>query len=133
MVYVAVKGKDSLVSDNYYKDGMEINQTIEQDQLAQKLNLQPRVSISDDGLVSLFFSSKELPKQPFVTLHILHPTLSERDISVKLLPTQTGFIGNIPAGTSGRRYLDLYAFDSSWRIREEVVLPLDNYLLKPKR
>ena len=129
MVYVAVVGKDSLVSDNYYKDGMEINQTIEQDELARTLSLAPVLSISKDGVASVQFSSNKLPAQPFVTLKILHPTVADNDVSVKLLPTERGYMGDIPQNLSGRRYIDLYAFDQSWRIREEVYLPVDSHTL----
>lgn len=125
MVYVAVKGKDSMVSDNYYKDGMEINQTIEQDQLARTLGLNPLISI-DQGLAQIVFQSDKLPSQPFVELNILHPTLAERDVSVKLLPTENGYMADVPKDLEGRRYIDLYAFDRSWRIREELILPLNS-------
>lgn len=131
MVFVAVKGKDSLVSDNYYKDGMEINQTIEQDIRARELGLRPLVTVTEDGMALLKFESDALSQQPFVTMNIIHPTLSERDISVKLLPTEKAYIGDIPNGLSGRHYLDVYAYDRSWRIREEVQLPLAEYTLSP--
>lgn len=129
MVYVAVTGKDSLVNDNYYKDGMEINQTISQDQLADTWQLRPRISISRTGQAEVHFSSPQLPPQAYVTLKIVHPTVGSEDVEVKLLPTANGFIGEIPAGLQGRRYIDIYGFDKAWRIREEVTLPLDAYTL----
>ena len=129
MVYVAVMGRDTLVNDNYYKDGMEINQTINQDLLADELALRPRVSITSQGQASVHFSSSKLPKQAFVTLKIVHPTVGSEDILVKLLPTADGFMGDVPSSLEGRRYIDLYAFDESWRIREEVVLPLKQHVM----
>lgn len=131
MVFVAVKGKDSLVSDNYYKDGMEINQTIEQDIRARELGLRPSITLTEDGLALLRFQPDKLAPQPFVLLKIIHPTLSEKDISVKLLPTEQAYIGDIPAKLSGRHYLDIYAYDRSWRIRQEVHLPLKEHILSP--
>lgn len=129
MVTVAVKGKDSLVKDNYYKEGMEINQTIEQDQLADSLGLRPQLSIADDGHVFLRFASEKLAPQPFLTLHILHPTVADEDVEVRLLPSSEGFVGEIPAGLNGRRYIDLYAYDDAWRIREELFLPVESLTL----
>jgi len=130
MVTVAVVGKDSLVSDNYYKDGMGINQTIEQDLLADQLNLSPIISTDGVNIVLNLqgeVGSETALKQPFLTLKLLHPTVSTKDIEVKLLPTPDGiFLGELPRTVEGRRYLDLYAFDQSWRIREEVILPLGN-------
>ncbi len=129
MVTVAVKGRDTLVSDNYYKYGLEINQTIEQDLLAERLELRPKLTINADGTARLKFSENKLPPQAFVTLKILHPTLGERDTEVRLLPTSNGFFASVPENLSGRYYIDIYAFDESWRIREEVVLPISEYTL----
>ena len=72
----------------------------------------------------------EYQKQAFITLKILHPTVSAQDIEIKLLPTQGDmFLGELPRELKGRRYLDLYAFDESWRIREEVIFPLTEHML----
>jgi len=130
MVSVAVIGKDSLVSDNYYKDGMGINQTIEQDRLAVQLEIIPVVTIQDKTII-VDIQSDKMPIQAFLTLKLVHPTVSEKDITVRLLPTENGFIGDLPSAVEGRRYLDLYGFDDSWRIREEVYLPLSKHILKP--
>lgn len=129
MVTVAVKGKDSLVKDNYYKDGMEINQTIEQDKLADKLGLQPLLSVGKDGVASLHFTSQTLPPQAFLELKLLHPTVADEDIEVRMLPTGEGFVAEIPKGVEGRRYVDVYAYDKSWRIREEIILPVKEHQL----
>lgn len=128
MVTVAVKGKDSLVKDNYYKDGMEINQTIEQDQLADTLGLRPSLSV-DEGIAALKFQNDALPPQAFVTLNILHPTVADEDVIVKMLPTADGFSAEVPKSLNGRRYVDVYAFDRSWRIREELTLPITQHIL----
>lgn len=130
MVSVAVIGKDSLVSDNYYKDGMGINQTIEQDRLAVQLGITPIITTNETTII-VDIKSDNMPPQAFLTLKLLHPTDSKRDLTIRLLPTPSGFIGDLPAPLEGRRYLDLYSFDDSWRIREEVYLPLNQHILKP--
>lgn len=133
MVTVAVIGKDSLVSDNYYKDGMAINQTIEQDQLANSLGLKPLISIENTNVILTLLSSSTIAEQPFLTLKLLHPTVSLKDIEIKLLPSGKGvYLGDLPHTIEGRRYLDLYAYDTSWRLREEVTLPLTDFQLNSK-
>lgn len=130
MVTVAVVGKDSLVSDNYYKDGMGINQTIEQDHLANSLGIKPLISVKHPEIILELISTSKVKPQPFLTLKLLHPTVSDKDLTIKLLPSGKGlFIGELPQNIEGRRYLDLYAYDNSWRIREEVNLPLSNFQL----
>ncbi len=134
MVTVAVIGKDSLVSDNYYKDGMAINQTIEQDQLANSLGLKPILNIEGTEVrLELKSTAQGLKNQAFLTFKLLHPTVSEKDIIIKLLPSGQGlFLGELPQRVEGRRYLDLYAFDNSWRIRQELNVPITNFQLNSK-
>jgi hypothetical protein len=130
MVTVAVVGKDSLVSDNYYKDGMAINQTIEQDQLANTLGIKPLLSIEGTEIKLELRSSSAIPDQAFLTFKLLHPTVSAKDIIIRLLPSGNGlYLGELPYSVEGRRYLDLYAFDNSWRLREEINTPVVNFQL----
>ncbi|KZZ40032.1 hypothetical protein A3755_24605 [Oleiphilus sp. HI0085] len=50
--------------------------------------------------------------------------MGDQDQVIKLLPTPSGqFVGDLTSPVDGRRYVDLYAFDESWRIREEVTFP----------
>ena len=133
MVTVAVKGRDSLVSDNYYKDGMAINQTIEQDQLADELELKPSLELIENNVIIELNGNKSHPRyaeQAFLTLKVLHPTVGDKDQVIKLLPTPSGqYVGEISSAIEGRRYLDLYAFDERWRIREEVTFPISKVTL----
>lgn len=130
MVTVAVVGKDSLVSDNYFKDGMAINQTIEQDHLAKSFGLKPILSMNEKEIKLQLISTKEIPAQAFLTLKLLHPTVGDKDIVIKLLPSGNGlYLGDLPHAVEGRRYIDLYAFDNSWRLREEIFTPVTNFQL----
>ena len=132
MIYHAVNGKDSLVSDNYYKDGLDINQTIGQDRLAKKLAVRAYVSIDAEGNALIDLKSLAKTKEPFVTLKLVHPTLGERDSVTKFLPTAEGpYVAEVPENLSGNWYLDLYAHDESWRVRQKTSLPTENYLLAP--
>tara|TARA_R110002049_G_scaffold7928_15_gene44539 strand:+ start:1504 stop:2043 length:540 start_codon:yes stop_codon:yes gene_type:complete len=130
MLTVAVVGKDSLVSDNYFKDGMAINQTIEQDHLAKALGLTPILNMNETEVRLQLIATKEIPTQAFLTLKLLHPTVSDKDIIIKLLPSGNGlYLGDLPHPVEGRRYIDIYAFDNSWRLREEIFTPVLNFQL----
>jgi len=130
MVSVAVIGRDTMVSDNYYKDGMGINQTIEQDQLADSLQLSPEIVMDEKDIIVQLLAESPIPPQAFLTIKIIHPTLKKHDVTLKLLPTPEGlYIGELPSLFSGRRYIELLSFDESWRIREEVILPRTRFRL----
>lgn len=131
MVYFAVTGRDSLVSDNYYKDGLDINQTIGQDKLAQKLAVNALVTIKEDGDAFIKLASLGTTDEPFLTLKLVHPTLGDLDSTTKFFPTAEGYVAQVPDGLSGLWYLDLYAHDESWRVRKQTSLPTNEYLLKP--
>lgn len=131
MIYFAVTGKDSLVNDNYYKYGMEINQTIGQDRLAKKLSVQANVSIDQAGNAVIDLSSLAKQAEPFVTLKLVHPTLGDQDSATKLFPSEKGYVAQVPENLTGLWYLDLYAHDESWRVRKQTSLPTKDFLLAP--
>lgn len=131
MVYFAISGRDSLVSDNYYKDGLDINQTIGQDKLAQKLAVSAKVTINQDGDAFIKLDSLASAPEPFLTLKLVHPTLGDLDSATKLFPTENGYIAEVPANLSGLWYIDLYAHDESWRVRKQTSLPTTGFVLTP--
>lgn len=131
MIYFAVTGRDSLVNDNYYKYGMEINQTIGQDKLAQKLAVQATVTISANGDAIIDLQSLAKDIEPFLTLKLVHPTLGNLDTETKFFPSPSGYTAQVPENLSGLWYLDLYAHDESWRIRKQTSLPTNAFVMAP--
>ncbi len=130
MIFFAVSGKDSLVNDNYYKDGLAINQTIEQDQLAKKLDLLPVISIAENGEILVQEEALKTGKEPFLILKLVHPTIGDFDQEIRLLPSANGYVGNLESNApEGRWYLSLLAHDARWRIREELVFPVSQHTL----
>ena len=131
MIYHAVTGQDSLVNDNYYKYGMEINQTIGQDKLAQKLAVEATVTIKANGDAIIKLESLAEEIEPFLTLKLVHPTLGNLDSETKLFPSPSGYTAQVPENLSGLWYLDLYSHDASWRIRKQTSLPTSAFVMAP--
>jgi len=131
MIYFALTGEDSLVNDNYYKDGLAINRKLEQDQKADQLGLRPELLLSDLGEISVKIDPAKLARQPFLQLRLIHPTIGDQDQTIKLLPAESDYRGELAGAASltGRWYLELSNFDQSWRIREEVFMPLQQHTL----
>ncbi|WP_250658006.1 FixH family protein [Alkalimarinus coralli] len=124
MIYLAVTSENSLVSDNYYKDGLAINQSLAMDNKAKDLNLSAELRFGEAGRVSLILDG-DLPTQPsFLTLKLLHPTVDGQDIEQKLLP-EPGYVYSTQLATplTGRWYVDVIAQDSSWRLKGQTALP----------
>ena len=124
MIYSAITSENSLVSDNYYKDGLAINQSLSMDQKAQDLNLSAILKFNEKGRVTAVLSGDLTTQPPFLTLKLLHPTLDGRDIQVKLLPEPGNTYSTLlESPLKGRWYIDIIAHDSIWRLKGEGAFP----------
>lgn len=117
----AVTTKDTLVRDNYYKDGLAYNQEMQWDKKAQNLGLRYELEINGNT-AQLRQVMSRLDAPSMIQLKLSHPTLKEKDLDV-LLQRQTdnrSFTGYIDDFTPGRFYLQLEAPEQQWRIRKEI-------------
>ena len=120
MLYLAIKYSDTLVSDNYYRDGLAINQILTQDRRARDLKLSAQIvfsgisnGISDgvsngkEGLVTANLAGNlEMPD--ILTLQLLHPTDALADNSVTLMAVGGGaYRGHLSPVPRYRFYLRL--------------------------
>jgi hypothetical protein len=81
MIYLAVNTEDGLVIDDYYKEGMAINQNLQRDRAATELGLSAKLSVEASGdMVRLHFNKGELAEYPDrLTLHFQHATHAGHD------------------------------------------------------
>ncbi len=78
-LYIAIRHGDSLVVDEYYKEGLAINRRLGQDRMADQLDL--RVDVVFDleaGEVAADFSGETMAQRQ-VSLRLLHPFDADRD------------------------------------------------------
>jgi len=115
-VFIAAHKPDSLVVDDYYKDGLAINEVKDKDRRAKALGLVARIEFSGEQ-VRLFLQGDE-PDQ--VTLKLIHPTLAEQDQELNLQAVSTGlYLGEglkpmMPVSWKIR----LEDMNDSWRIED---------------
>jgi len=117
--YLAVTTSDALVEDDYYKQGLAVNQRVERDQHAGDLGLQAELVQGGEGtLIRVFLRGKEgviLPSE--LTLHIAHPTRGGLDQHVALHADGTGFYsGKLSAPLNGRWHVALESAKGEWRL-----------------
>jgi len=117
--YLAITTSDGLVEDDYYKQGLAVNQRVERDQHAGELGLQAEVVQGGEGtLLRVFLRGNEgavLPQA--LTLHITHPTRGGVDQHVALHADGTGFYaGKLSAPLSGRWHVALESDKREWRL-----------------
>ena len=98
-VYLAVKSDDGLVTDDYHKEGLEINAILERSEKAKQLQLSANVMIShNNGEIRVFFqSSPDYTAPKDLKLSVVHPTRKGKDqIFALALDSATGlYLGKL--------------------------------------
>lgn len=132
-VFIAFMYQDDLVVDNYYKQGLAINQTLRQQQLANDLGL---AASAEWNMVSnelkLTFSDVNPIDAPLLKLTLVHATMIELDQVVFLKKEKTNnYTAKIANFKSGKWHLILEPVDAQWQIKTTVTLPRSSWILVP--
>lgn len=130
LLIVAVTNQDSMVRDNYYKEGRAINMYLGRDQRARELGLSAIFDLDEvTGEISLELDGELQVFPQTLQLDFISPSHSERDRSVTL--TRVGsnhYAGQLESQLSGRQYLDLsdpeQQGDAGWRLTDEATIEL---------
>ncbi|MEH6468892.1 MAG: FixH family protein [Porticoccus sp.] len=121
-VYIAFNGADTLVNDNYYRDGLAINQSLEQDHLAISMGLAAELRLDNDsGELFVMLKGAEVNVSHLV-LELLHPTDGERDRELSMsLVAPNYYRVDLERNLRHRYYLRLTpAPDHEWRLSGEI-------------
>jgi hypothetical protein len=132
MMGLAFNGEDSMVIDDYYKEGRAINLKIQKFEQAKILNISTRTQVFSD-YVEVIFMSGSPESGEALTLDFFHSTQKFKDFSVVLLRDANGiYRAPLTTDVSGKWQLSLHPFDENWKIQQVVSLPQTNsFVLKP--
>ena len=132
MMNLAFTGEDSMVIDDYYKEGRSINLKIQKLQQAKTLNIATQTQVFSD-YVEVTFISGEPESGKALSLDFFHSTQKFKDFSVILLRDANGtYRAPLDGNVSGKWQLSLHPFDENWKIQKVVALPQANsFPLKP--
>ncbi len=129
---IAVKNQDSLVRDDWYKEGRAINQNMARDEAAAKLGIVADIRMDAlTGEVNVSLQEKTaLQKSPEqLQLALSHPTQAEADQHLVLLKKPDGhYHGQLQAALHGR--FDIELGDADWRLLSTRVFPLTEFTLR---
>ncbi|QJR79302.1 FixH family protein [Alteromonas pelagimontana] len=123
MFHLASDTTDSLVVDDYYKEGKAINARLDKLEQARKLNITSDLKIHNDTIILEFHSG--IPREgEALKLTFYHVTLKEKDTSVLLTRDASGlYRGTIDQPLEGKWHVTLTPLDESWKIQQSVTLP----------
>lgn len=160
MVVMVASYPDDLVVDDYYKDGMEINQILTLDKNAAKMGVTAKLILNPGRPLSFQVENAD---DSALMLNLFHVTDSELDTSVVLYPQDDGVYSaahtaempvssndsasssvagingslvmdrmNEIFATEGIWYVELNGADDSWRLRARVTTPMTTLSLEAK-
>ena len=127
LLWLAITSYDGLVSDDYYKNGLAINQVLRRDERAAELSYQAHASISDDGSsVRVMFRTAQASLPAKLRLQLAHPTRAGRDQTTVL---ETNSLGHYEARLvpleAGRWQVSIEDLPGTWRLTGTWRLPHD--------
>jgi hypothetical protein len=107
----------AIVEDDYYKQGLAINQRLHRDKAASELSLSAQVMLSGKE-ARVFLTAVEGATLPAtLRLHFNHPTRAGQDQVVTLTAAGQGFYsGALATEVRGRWHVYLEDQDETWRL-----------------
>lgn len=126
-VWMAIRSSDGLVVDDYYKQGLAINQTISRDRVAAERGYSAAIGFSGAGTaVSVRLDGSPGQRIPGgLALRVLHPTRAGQDRLILLRRDSSGaFTGIGKALESGRWNLVLEDRSAEWRLTGSFNYPV---------
>ncbi len=132
---LAIRSNDGLVVDDYYKQGLEINQVLERDQIAKNYGLQCALQFNRENLMIqavMMQEAKQYQVPNELTLTFQHRTRSGFDQSIKLSSTDgKTFLGKLEKSlVSGWWVAQLEA--DNWRLIGNMRHNMGELWLSPK-
>lgn len=117
---LAFQSNDGLVADDYYKQGLAINQTTARDQQARRLGLVAEVMSAGRGVRVMLRGNPGESLPAVLMLRVTHPTRAGADQFVSLQRQAEGvYAGQLGAPLSGRWQVSLEDERREWRLTGE--------------
>lgn len=132
MIVLAVQSNDGLVAEDYYKQGLAINQVLDRESRARELGIVAAVTVArDQSRVFVRFAAPEgALKAPVLTL--VHPTRAGQDQRVPLQRTPAGeYEGALTPVVPGHWRVVIEDREAGWRLQGTWQTGLDGVELRP--
>ena len=117
--WLAFQSADGLVDDDYYKQGLAVNQRIHRDREAFDRGIEATLGLSADGraLVAHLREKDQQGAPPILLVRFSHPTVSGRDVDFNLPLGPDGvYHTSLSSPLTGRWLVAVEDSSSRWRL-----------------
>jgi hypothetical protein len=119
-LWLAITSWDGLVADDYYKQGLTVNQRLHRDQQAGNLGLRADLMRADLNVRLLLSAEGNAGLPEAISIKLAHPTRAGLDQMVKMVSEGQGFYsGKLAADVSGRWLVTIEDPAGQWRLHGE--------------
>lgn len=116
--WLAIISYDGLVSDDYYKQGMTVNQQLQRDHQARDMGLRADVMMAGTNVRMLLGANTQAEYPEKIVLKLMHPTQAGSDQLVEMKSEGQGFYsGKLSAVLSGRWHVSIEDPGAQWRLQ----------------
>lgn len=119
-VWLAIVSNDGLVTDDYYKQGLAVNKTLERDHEAGALGLQADLMRSGSAIRLMIRGNEGVVVPLTIDLKLAHPTRAGQDQIIAMTSEGQGFYGGKISGeVAGRWLVSIEDPAGKWRLHGE--------------
>lgn len=128
--WLAIKSNDGLVTEDYYRKGLAVNQTIARNELAARVGLVAGIRIANDRMsVRLTAEDPAFTLPPRLAVTISHPTRAGLDQSLVFPRNAELFSHEVRLPASGHWLVTIEDEPRTWRLLGNVILPANGEVL----
>lgn len=119
-VWLAVVSNDGLVTDDYYKQGLAVNQRLQRDHAAGDLGLSADVMRAGENIRLLLRAEGDVQLPVVLAFKLAHPTRAGQDQAVQMSSEGQGFYsGRLAGEATGRWLVSIEDPAGKWRLQGE--------------
>lgn len=123
-LYIATVNRDALVKDDYYKEGLAINQDLARAQRATELGISGELTYDPSNGELTLTTAGVPPQTERLTLFLVHPTLVEADRTAPVVRAADGaYHARLPLLGPGNWRVQLQPDGAEWRLEGRLRLP----------
>lgn len=110
----AIATDDGVVAEDYYKQGLAVNQVLRRDARARELHLEATARFLGERVEVVLPGAQE--RFPQLRLRLIHPTRPGLDQTVVLTPSGPAYAGRLTSLDGGPRLIVLEDAGATWRL-----------------